>query len=152
LAPPGPLPLPRDYVRSEDFVIPIARSAPAYAVAQRELAVFEREATALESAYRDARNQLTAGGFSAEEFAARLDQLEMRWWEVTFRIFENDGLADPALLDLRAAMLGGARLWRGFLSTYAAGLRKRDHVMIASSFDLLARAQELQSRARLFLR
>jgi hypothetical protein len=152
LTPPGPLPLPRDYVRSEDFVIPIPRSTPAYAVAQREVAVFEREAAALESDYRNARDLLTAGGFSTEEFATRLDQLEMRWWEVTFRIFDNDGLADPVLLDLRAAMLGGARLWRGFLSTYAAGLRKRDHVMIASAFDLLARAQELQSRARLFLR
>ena len=152
LAPPGPLPLPRDYVRSEDFVIPIPRAAPAYAVAQREVALFEREAATLESDYRKARDLLSTGGFSTEEFTARLDQLEMRWWEVTFRIFDHDDLADPALLDLRAAMLGGARLWRGFLSTYAAGLRKRDHVMIASSFDLLARAQELQSRARLFLR
>jgi hypothetical protein len=151
--PPLPaLPLPPEYVRSEDFVTPIARGTPAHEVARRELAAFEREAATIESNYRSAHTLLTSRALSPEDFASRLDELEMRWWEVTFRIFDNDALANPALLDLRAAMLGSARRWRGFLSTYAAGLRKRDHVMIASSFDELTRAQELQSRARLFLR
>ena len=142
----------REMAASEDFVTPIARGTPAHEVARRELAAFEREAATIESNYRSAHTLLTSRALSPEDFASRLDELEMRWWEVTFRIFDNDALANPALLDLRAAMLGSARRWRGFLSTYAAGLRKRDHVMIASSFDELTRAQELQSRARLFLR
>jgi hypothetical protein len=149
---PASLPLPRDYVRSADFVIPIARGTAAYDVAKREIAAFEEEAARLETGYRAIRNLLTGGALTPEDFAVKLEEYEMRWWDMTFRIFDNEALADPALLDLRAAMLGAARLWRGFLSTYANGIRKRDHVMIASSFDDLARAQELQSRARLFLR
>jgi hypothetical protein len=152
LVPPGSLPLPRDYVRSEDFVIPIARGTAAYDVAKRELPAFEREATQLESGYRLQRDLLDSGAITAEEFAAKLDEYEMRWWDLTFRIFDNDSLADSRLLDLRASMLATARLWRSFLTAYAKGLRARDHRMIANSFDELARAQEMQSRARLFLR
>lgn len=152
LPPPASLPLPRDYVRSEDFVIPIARGTAAYDVAKREIEVFEREAAELEAGYRAQRDLLNASALTPDDFAAKLDSYEIRWWDLTFRIFDNDALADPALLDLRAAMLGAARLWRSFLSTYANGIRKRDHLMIARSFDELARAQELQSRARLFLR
>ena len=152
LPPPPPLPLPRDTVRTEDPVISIVRGTPAYAVARTELAVFEGETAGLETGYRDARRLLIAGALTPEEFAAKLDELEMRWWEITFRIFDSERLADPALLDLRACMLAAARLWRSFLSFYATGLRKRDHVMIAHSFDDLARAQELLSRARLYLR
>jgi hypothetical protein len=149
---PGSLPLPRDYVRSEDFVIPIARGTAAFDIAKRELAAFQLDATALETAYRSVRNDLNAGALTPESFAARLDDLEMRWWDATFRIFDNEALAAPALLDLRAAMLASARLWRSFLSGYALGIRERDHVKIARSFDELARAEEMQSRARLFLR
>jgi hypothetical protein len=152
LSPPGSLPLPRDYVRSEDFVIPIARGTAAYAVAKREFPAFESETNQLENAYRLQRDLLDAGALSPETFAAKLEDLELRWWDLTFRILDNDALATPALLDLRAAMLGTARLWRSFLTGYATGLRKLDHVMIANSFDELARAQEMQSRARLFLR
>jgi hypothetical protein len=43
LPPLPPLPLPHDYVRSGDFVIPIARGTAAHDVAKAELAVFERE-------------------------------------------------------------------------------------------------------------
>jgi hypothetical protein len=152
LSPPGSLPLPPDYVRSADSVIPIPRGTPAYPVAKRELAAFEQEAARLESLYRAQRNLLTGNALTPEDFAGQLDELEMRWWDLTFRLFDNEALADPALLDVRATMLAAARLWRGFLSTYANGIRKRDHVMIASAFDELARAQEMQSRARLFLR
>lgn len=149
---PGLLPLPRDYVRSEDFVIPIARGTAAFDTAKRELAAFELDATSLEAAYRTARTNLNAGALTPEAFASRLDELEMRWWDVTFRLFDNESLAAPALIDLRAAMLASARLWRVFLSAHAAGIRDRDHVKLARSFDELTRAQEMQSRARLFLR
>jgi hypothetical protein len=147
-----PLPLPRDYVRSADFVIPIARGTAAYDIAKRELAVFEQEAFGLEAGYRVLRNLLNGGTITPEVFAAKLRDLEMRWWDLTFRIFDDEALADPALLDLRATMLGAARLWRSFLTSNSQGMLERDHVMIASSFDELARAQEMQSRARLFLR
>ena len=152
LSPPASLPLPPDYVRSADFVIPIARGTAAYDVAKRELAAFEKEAVALEVAYRAIHRLHNSGAATSETFAATLDDLEMRWWDMTFRLFDNDALADPALLDLRAAMLGAARLWRSFLSGYATGVRKLDHVMMAKSFDELVRAQEMQSRTRLFLR
>jgi hypothetical protein len=152
LSPPGSLPLPADYVRSEDFVIPIARGTAAYDVAKRELMAFEQEAAELEASYRSQRNRLNGNALTPDNFATELGNLEMRWWDLTFRIFDNVALADPALLDLRAAMLGTARLWRSFLNGYAEGVRKLDHVMIANSFDELARAQEMQSRARLFLR
>jgi len=152
LSPPGSLPLPRDYVRPGDLVIPIARGTAAYEVVKREFALFERETARLEAGYRAQHNLLIGGALTPEDFAAKLDDYEMRWWDLTFRIFDNEALAAPALLDVRAAMLGTARLWRSFLSTYADGLRKRDHVMMARSFDDLTRAQELQSRARLFLR
>ena len=152
LSPPGSLPLPRDYVRSADFVIPIARGTAAYDVAKRELNVFGQKTFGLEAAYRALRNLLDGGTITPEDFAVKLRDLEMRWWDLTFRIFDNDALADPALLDLRATMLGAARLWRSFLTTYSEGILERDHVMIASAFDELARAQEMQSRARLFLR
>jgi hypothetical protein len=152
LPPLPPLPLPHDYVRSGDFVIPIARGTAAHDVAKAELAVFERETIQLESSYRAMRDLLDGNALTPEGLAVKLGDLELRWWDLTFRIFDNDALADPALLDLRTAMLASARLWRSFLAGYSTGLRKRDHVMIATAFDELARAQEMQSRARLFLR
>ena len=152
LPPLPPLPLPRDYVRSEDFVIPIARGTVARDVATRELAAFETEAAQLEAVWRLQRDLLNANALTPEDLATRLDEFAMRWWNMTFRIFDNEALANPALLDLRATMLATARLWRSFLSSYAIGLRERNHVKIANSFDDLARAQEMQSRARLFLR
>lgn len=149
---PPPLPMPSDYVRSEDFVIPVARGTASYDVAKSELAIFEQEAFGLEARYRVLRDLLNGATITPEDFAVKLRELEMRWWDLTFRIFDNDALADPALLDLRATMLGAARLWRSFLTSYSEGILERNHVMIANSFDELARAQEMQSRARLFLR
>lgn len=152
LRPPAPLPLPGDYVRSEDFVIPIPRGTVHYNVAKREIAAFEQEATQLESGFRAQHDLGWAGVITLEDLASRLGEYEMRWWDLTFRIFDNDALADPALLDVRAAMLATARLWRGFLSGYATGLRERDNARIAHAHDYRARAQEMQSRLRLFLR
>lgn len=152
LSVPGPLPLPRDYVRSGDFVIPIRRGTDAHEIARREIASFERQATELESEFRLQRDLLNAGALTPVDLIAKLNAFELRWWDVTFRIFDNDALAAPSLLDVRATMLAAARLWRSFLATYAEGLRTRDSVLIASAFDELARAQEMQSRARLFVR
>jgi hypothetical protein len=152
LSPPGSLPLPRDYVRSADFVIPIPRGTAAYDVAKRELNIFGREAFGLEASYRALRNLLDGGAITPEDFAAKLRDQEMRWWDLTFRIFDDEAFADPALLDLRATLLAAARLWRGFLTQYSEGIIERDNVKIANSFDELARAQEMLLRARLFLR
>jgi hypothetical protein len=152
LSPPGSLPLPRDYVRSADFVIPIPRGTAAYEVAKRELDAFGQEAFGLEGGYRALRKLLDGGAITPEDFAAKLRDQEMRWWDLTFRIFDDAAFADPALLDLRATLLAAARLWRGFLTQYSEGIIERDNVKIANSFDELARAQEMLLRARLFLR
>jgi hypothetical protein len=146
------LPLPRDYIRSEDFVIPIARDTAPYYVGKTQLAAFELEANQLYARWDAMHDQFVAGAMTAEEFAGKLDDLEMRWWDVTFRMFDNDALADPALNDLRATMLSIARFWRSFLVNYATGLRERDHVKMGHSYDDLTRAQERRMRARLFVR
>jgi len=152
LPPLPPLPLPRDYVNSADFVIRIERDTAAYLVAKTELASFEQEANRLEARWDLLHDSFRASALTSEDFAMQLGALEMRWWDLTFRIFDNEALANPKLLDLRATMLAAARLWRSFLGGYAGGLRGRDHVKMGHSFDELARAQEMQSRARLFLR
>ena len=85
---------------------------------------------------------------STDEFLQQLDDYEMRWWDFTFRILDNDALADPALGDMRAALLASARHWRNFYDGYARGLRSVDHVMIARSFDELTIAEELRARIR----
>ena len=149
---PGPLPLPRDYIRSEDFVIRITPDTAAYYVAKTQLAAFEQQANQLEARWDALRDQFSASAITPEEFAAKLDDLEMHWWDVTFRLFDNEALADTALLDLRATMLSVSRYWRSFLGGYATGLRERDHVKMGHSFDDLTRAQERRLRARLFLR
>ena len=114
--------------------------------------MFEREAALLEFDYREAHKLLMTGGISPDVFAERLEEFEMRWWEVTFRIYDSTQLEDPALLDLRRVMLGAARRWRNFLSEYATGLRSRDQVMIAGPLAEVARAQEMRARARSFVR
>ena len=149
---PGPLPMPRDYIRSEDFVIPIAPGTTAYYVGKTQLAAFEQEANQLAARWDALRLRFRANEITAEAFAEKLDDLEMRWWDVTFRIFDNEALADPVLLDLRATMLSISRFWRSFLSGYATGLREHDHVKMGHSFDDLVRAQERRLRARLYVR
>jgi hypothetical protein len=152
VAPPGSLPLPRDFVRNAELIVPIARGTAAHDVAKQELTAFERDAAELERIYRTQRNLLLGNALTPEGFAATLGDIEMRWWNLTFNIFDNEALADPALGDFRASLLGAARLWRSFLGGYAAGIRERDHLKIAKAFDELALAQEMQSRARLYVR
>ena len=137
---------------SEVAVIPIARGTLSHDIAVRELAAFERDAASLESDYRLAHKQLMTGEMSPDDFAERLEEFEMRWWKVTFRIYDSKQLEDPALLELRRVMLGAARRWRNFLSEYAEGLRSRDQVMIAGPLAEVARAQEMRARARRFVR
>jgi len=137
---------------SEVAVIPISRGTLSHDIAVRELAAFERDAASLESDYRLAHKQLMTGEMSPDDFAERLEEYEMRWWTVTFRIYDSKQLEDPALLELRRVMLGAARRWRNFLSEYAEGLRSRDQVMIAGPLAEVARAQEMRARARRFVR
>jgi len=137
---------------SEVAVIPISRGTLSHDIAVRELAAFERDAASLESDYRLAHKQLMTGEMSPDDFAERLEEFEMRWWKVTFRIYDSKQLEDPALLEMRRVMLGAARRWRNFLSEYAEGLRSRDQVMIAGPLAEVARAQEMRARARRFVR
>jgi len=152
VAPPGSLPLPRDFVRNAELIVPIARGTAAYDTAKRELAVFEGEAAELERMYRTQRELLVGNALTPDAFATELGKIEMRWWNLTFRVFDNVDLMDAALIDFRASLLASARRWRNFLGTYADGIRERDHLKIASAFDELALAQEMQSRARLYVR
>ena len=97
---------------SEIAVIPIARGTLSHDIAVRELAAFERDAASLESEYRLAHKLLMIGEMSPDDFAQRLEEYELGWWKVTFRIYDSKQLEDPALLDLRRVMLGAARRWR----------------------------------------
>jgi hypothetical protein len=137
---------------SEVAVIPIARGTPSHDIAVREIDAFEREAASLESDYRVAHKRLMTGEISPDDFAEILEEYEMRWWKVTFRIYDSKQLEEPALLDLRRVLLGAARRWRNFLSEYAEGLRSRDQVMIAGPLAEVARAQEMRARAQRFVR
>ena len=135
-----------------DYVLAIPRDGALFAVASRQVEAFEKDAAALLDDYRLDRSLLESGAMNAETFVNRLAALELSWWNVTFRIMDDHAFGDFALLDLRATLMAAARHWRAFLAGHAEGLRKGDHVKIAASFDELARAEELQSRARRFLR
>jgi hypothetical protein len=135
-----------------DFVVTIPRESPHFAVASRQLTAFEKDAESLLIDYRIDRKLFESGALDTETFTNRLAALEFRWWNVTYRILEDSEFASLGLLDVRATLLAAARHWRAFLAAHAEGLRRGDHVMIAKSFDDLSRAEELLSRARLYLR
>ena len=89
-----------------------------------------------------------------KDLAEKLEDLEMRWWNITFHIYDIEQLKDPELLGLRRVMLGAARRWRNFLSDYAARLRSYDKVVAPSRSSLAEaeRAQEMRARARKYVR
>lgn len=135
-----------------DFVVPIPRESPHFAIASRQLAAFEKDAEALLIDYRIDRKLFESGALNTETFTHRLATLELGWWAVTYRMLDDSEFSSLGLLDIRATLLASARHWRAFLAGHAEGLRKGDHVLIAKSFDDLARAEEMLSRARLYLR
>jgi hypothetical protein len=132
-------------------VVPIAKGTPAYEIAQRELRAFEVQAMQLEIKWRTQFRLLILGVITRDDFARRTDRFIADWWNVTFWILGNDRLADPALFDMRAAMLGTARLWRDFHQTYAKGLREHDDLLMTRAIDEISRALETQSRTRVLL-
>lgn len=127
----------------------ITPGSSAFGAAQRFTAEFEAQARTIEAMYRASWKLHADERISTEEFASRLNEHAMYWWDFTFRTLDNTALSAPDLLDLRAAMLGIARHWRNFLTGYAAGLRLGDHVAIARSFDSLTRAEEMRARLRM---
>ena len=149
---PDTLPLPRGFVRYPEQVVPVAAGTAAYEVAKLELSRFGKESAVLEAAYRNAESLMQSRAITPEQFAENLDELEMRSWNTTFRIFDTVNLSAPELLDLRATMLAAERLRRNFFRGYADGIRERDHVKIAMAFDEYGLAEEMQARARLFAR
>ena len=149
---PGRLPLPAGFVLHPELVVPVASGTAAYEVAKLELSRFGKESAALEAAYRNAESLMQSRAITPEQFAENLDELEMRSWNTTFRIFDTVNLSAPELLDLRATMLAAERLRRNFFRGYADGIRERDHVKIAMAFDEYGLAEEMQARARLFAR
>jgi hypothetical protein len=145
-------PLPATVADADRLDLAIKPGTAAYLASQRYVAAFEQQARGIDAEYRASRQLMNGAAISPEDFAARLDELEMRWWNITFRLLDDNELSAPEMLDLRAAMLGIARHWRNFLSGYSTGLSKRDHVMIAHSFDSLTRAEEMRARVRTLLR
>ena len=143
---------PPQLLLPDDFVVSIPHNSPHYAVASRQLEAFEMDAERLLSEYRVDRTLLESGAMDAETFANRLGALELQWWNATYRMLDDGEFANLGLLDFRATMLSAARHWRAFLAGQADAIRKGDNVALAKSFDELARAEELQSRARLYLR
>ena len=85
-------------------------------------------------------------------FAKRMATLELTWWGVTYRMLDDSEFAAMGMLDMRAALLACARHWRAFLASHADGVRKADHVTIAKSFEEMAKADEMLSRARMYVR
>jgi hypothetical protein len=134
-----------------DFVIMIPHDSPQHAVASRQLAAFEKDAEALLLDYRVDRKLLESGAMDDESFANRLATLELAWWAVTYRVLDDNEFAAMGLLDIRATLLASARHWRAFLAAHADGIRKRDHEKIAKSFEDLARAEVMLSKARLYV-
>lgn len=138
-------------VQTGQPVVLIARGTPAYEVGEGELRAFESQAMRLEVEWRNQFRLLVVGALTREDFARKTDGYIEGWWNVTFWILGNDRLADPALFDLRAAMLGTARLWRNFHQMYAKGLRERDDLLMTRAIDEISRAMETQSRTRVLL-
>lgn len=134
-----------------DFAAAIPQDSPQYAVASRQLAAFEKDAEALLIDYRVDRKLLESGAINEEAFTNRLATLELAWWAVTYRMLDDSEFAAMGLLDIRATLLASARHWRAFLASHAEGVRQGDHVKIAKSFEDLARAEEMLSRARLYV-
>jgi hypothetical protein len=136
---------------ADPSVVAIPKGTAAYEVAQVELRAFETQAMQLEVEWREQFRRLVVGMVTREDFARKIDEYIAGWWNVTFWILGNDRLADPALFDLRAAMLGTARQWRDFHQTYAKGLRDHDDALMTRSIAEISRALETQSRTRLLL-
>ena len=143
-APPAVAP-PSDGIR------PLARYGAGYAVASRQVELFDKEAAALLAEYRVNREMLETGAMGWEMFAERLGLLEARWWMVSYRILEDSEFATQELADVRATLLASAREWRAFLEQYAQGLQEANPKMVYQSFDELDRAEKLQARAHRYL-
>jgi hypothetical protein len=135
-----------------DFVVAIPRGSPQLATASRQLAAFEKDAEALLIDYRIDRKLLESGAMDSETFTHRLATLELAWWAVTYRMLDDSEFAAMGMLDMRATLLASARHWRAFLASHAEGIRQDDHVMITKSFEEMAKAEEMLSRARLYVR
>ena len=149
LVPPS---LPGDARTALTAPTKLAPESAIYGPALERAARFVAKATVAETVSRTYHELFTTRQITTDEFLEKLDDLEMQWWDVTFQLLDDDVMADPALVDLRATMLAAARHWRNFYRGYADGLRGGDHVMIAASFDELTRAEEQRVRIRPFFR
>jgi hypothetical protein len=148
VAPPPALPGTSGLADPATLALRLPPGTRAYDLARDRVLRFADEAAAIETTYRNHHRRFTTRYLSTDEFLAQLDDCEMRWWDFTFRTLDDEQLADPALVELRAALLASARHWRNFYSGYAEGLRRGDHVMIGQAFDELTLAEELRARIR----
>jgi len=146
VAPPPALPgtlVPPD---SANLPLQIPRGTPEFVLAIEQARAFALQAREIETRYREYHKLFIARAITTDEFLSMLDDSEMRWWDFTFRVLEDEAFAAHALVELRAAELSAARHWRNFFGGYAEGIRTRDHVMIAKSFDELTLAEQQRAR------
>lgn len=134
-----------------DGVRPIPHDSTWFAVASRQLALFDEESAALLADYQSNREALERGSIHWEDFAHRLSMLEERWWNVSYRILNDTELAALELSEFRATLLGATREWRNFLGEYASALKAGDAPRVYQAFGELDRAEKLQMRARRYL-
>ena len=98
---------PSELVLPEDFVVAIPHNSPYFAVASRSPGGIREDAETLLADYRVDRALLESGAMDVDTFAGRLANLELRWWNVTYRMLEDAEFGDLALLEFRATLLAG---------------------------------------------
>lgn len=139
-------------VRFDEPVVPIPPGTRAHKFASAQVALFDEQSAALLDEYRLYRSMLEDDALTLDGYIARLEgPLEGGWWMITFRILEDPAYDAPELTGLRATQLAAARNWRAFIELYAEGLRTNDRTLIPRAFNLLSRAEWMQSRARQYV-
>jgi hypothetical protein len=139
--------------RYRESIKPIDLKSEAYAFARQQLAELEREGDAITSAFLADQRQWTNLGFTRELFVTRLEALESRWWQVTFRILNTSEFQKyPELADFRRTLLMTGRLSRLHLTLFAQGVRYQDPGLLILARDAMTRADEMRAVAQRFLR
>ena len=106
-------------------------------IARREFERFQRESNALHSDYLTIKDDPTAED---------LEALEVRWRDVTSRIYDTENFEGIEFVTQRELELAVSRSWRYYLSLHAAGLRAEDPQLIELATAYLAFAEALDAR------
>ena len=110
-------------------------------IARAEFERFQAESNALHSDYLSIRDYPTAEG---------LENLETRWREVTYRIFDTENFEGIEFVAQRELELAVSRSWRYYFSIHAAGLRAEDAHLVELAAAHRAFAESLDARLSRF--